>query len=327
MRRNFVRKILGFGLAAAVLTASFASATVVGAQELELTVTAPAGAGGGWDSASRSLQEVMMATGNAKSVQVMNVPGAGGTVGLAQFVGAAKGSSDQLLVAGITLVGASISNNSPVDLTQVTPIARLTGDPLVIVVPKDSPIRTIADLQATIKEDVAKTIWVGGSAGGADHILAALVTQASGEDPSKINYVAYSGGGEALAAMLGGQATAGVSGYGEWQGQIESGDLRALAISYPDPIEGIEAKPLKAQGLDIELVNWRGVFAGPGVEGDDLEALKTAVDKTVKSPEWQAVLKARGWTDYYAPAEEFKTFIGSETERVRGILKSVGLAN
>ncbi|MDW9774066.1 tripartite tricarboxylate transporter substrate binding protein [Sinorhizobium meliloti] len=327
MRRNFVRKILGFGLAAAVLTASFASATVVGAQELELTVTAPAGAGGGWDSASRSLQEVMMATGNAKSVQVVNVPGAGGTVGLAQFVGAAKGSSDQLLVAGITLVGATISNNSPVDLTQVTPIARLTGDPLVIVVPKDSPIRTIADLQATIKEDVAKTIWVGGSAGGADHILAALVTQASGEDPSKINYVAYSGGGEALAAMLGGQATAGVSGYGEWQGQIESGDLRALAISYPDPIEGIEAKPLKAQGLDIELVNWRGVFAGPGVEGDDLEALKTAVDKTVKSPEWQAVLKARGWTDYYAPAEEFKTFIGSETERVRGILKSVGLAN
>lgn len=327
MRRNFVRKILGFGLAAAVLTASFASATVVGAQELELTVTAPAGAGGGWDSASRSLQEVMMATGNAKSVQVVNVPGAGGTVGLAQFVGAAKGSSDQLLVAGITLVGASISNNSPVDLTQVTPIARLTGDPLVIVVPKDSPIRTIADLQATVKEDVAKTIWVGGSAGGADHILAALVTQASGEDPSKINYVAYSGGGEALAAMLGGQATAGVSGYGEWQGQIESGDLRALAISYPDPIEGIEAKPLKAQGLDIELVNWRGVFAGPGVEGDDLEALKTAVDKTVKSPEWQAVLKARGWTDYYAPAEEFKTFIGSETERVRGILKSVGLAN
>ncbi len=327
MRRNFVRKILGFGLAAAVLTASFASATVVGAQELELTVTAPAGAGGGWDSASRSLQEVMMSTGNAKSVQVVNVPGAGGTVGLAQFVGAAKGSSDQLLVAGITLVGASISNNSPVDLTQVTPIARLTGDPLVIVVPKDSPIRTIADLQATIKEDVAKTIWVGGSAGGADHILAALVTQASGEDPSKINYVAYSGGGEALAAMLGGQATAGVSGYGEWQGQIESGDLRALAISYPDPIEGIEAKPLKAQGLDIELVNWRGVFAGPGVEGDDLEALKTAVDKTVKSPEWQAVLKARGWADYYAPAEEFKTFIGSETERVRGILKSVGLAN
>ena len=268
-----------------------------------------------------------MATGAAKSVQVVNVPGAGGTVGLAQFVGQAKGNPNQLLVAGITLVGASISNNSPVDLTQVTPLARLTGDPLVIVVPKDSPIKTMADLQATIEKDVAKTIWVGGSAGGADHILAALVTKASGQDPAKINYVAYSGGGESLAAMLGGQATAGVSGYGEWEGQIKSGDLRALAISYPEPIPGIEAKPLKAQGFDIELVNWRGVFAGQGVEGKELEALQAAIEKTVKSNGWQTVLKARGWTDYYAPSDEFMTFIGSETERVRAILTSIGLAN
>lgn len=321
-----MQKFIGFGFAAALAVVGFA-VTPVKAQQLELTITAPAGAGGGWDAASRSLQEVMMATGAAKSVQVVNVPGAGGTVGLAQFVGQAKGNPNQLLVAGITLVGASISNNSPVDLTQVTPLARLTGDPLVIVVPKDSPIKTMADLQATIEKDVAKTIWVGGSAGGADHILAALVTKASGQDPAKINYVAYSGGGESLAAMLGGQATAGVSGYGEWEGQIKSGDLRALAISYPEPIPGIEAKPLKAQGFDIELVNWRGVFAGQGVEGKELEALQAAIEKTVKSNEWQTVLKARGWTDYYAPSDEFKAFIGSETERVRAILTSIGLAN
>jgi putative tricarboxylic transport membrane protein len=314
-------------MAAAASAALFSAASAPLAQDLELTITAPAGAGGGWDAAARSLQEVMMATGTAKSVQVVNVPGAGGTVGLAQFIGSANGSSNQLLVAGITLVGASISNASPVDLTKVTPVARLTGDPLVIVVPKDSPIKTIADLQAQIKGDVAKTIWVGGSAGGADHILAALVTKASGADPAQVNYVAYSGGGESLAAMLGGQATAGVSGYGEWQGQIKSGDLRALAISYPEPIEGIEAQPLKAQGLDIELVNWRGIFAGPGVEGEKLDALKAAVEKTVTSQEWQAVLKARGWTDYYAPADEFRTFIGSETERVHAILSSIGLAN
>ncbi|MFK0205874.1 Bug family tripartite tricarboxylate transporter substrate binding protein [Agrobacterium sp. NPDC090283] len=320
-----LRKFLVAATIAATAAMSGANATM--AQGLELTITAPAGAGGGWDSASRSLQEVMMATGAAKSVQVVNVPGAGGTVGLAQFVGSAKGSPNQLLVAGITLVGASISNKSPVDFTQVTPVARLTGDPLVIVVPKDSPIQTMDDLLKAIKTDVAKAIWVGGSAGGADHILAALVTKAAGEDPAKINYVAYSGGGESLAAMLGGQATAGVSGYGEWEGQIKSGDLRALAISYPEPIEGIEAKPLKAQGLDIELVNWRGVFAGPGVEGADLEAIEAAVEKTVKSEQWQGVLKTRGWTDYYAPSGEFKTFIGSETERVHGILKSIGLAD
>lgn len=322
-----MRKLLKICLAATMAISAVGAVSHVNAQSLELNIMAPAGAGGGWDSAARSLQEVMMATGAAKSVQVVNVPGAGGTVGLAQFIGSAKGSPNQLLVAGITLVGASISNNSPVDLTKVTPVARLTGDPLVIVVPKDSPIKTIADLQAQIKSDVAKTIWVGGSAGGADHILAALVTKESGVDPAQVNYVAYSGGGESLAAMLGGQATAGVSGYGEWQGQIESGDLRALAISYPEPIEGIEAKPLKAQGLNIELVNWRGVFAGPGVEGADLDALKAAVEKTIKSEQWQAVLKTRGWADYYAPSEEFQTFIGSETERVHEVLKSIGLAN
>ena len=322
--RNFMKYGLMAAMVGSVLSFGSLSAT---AQDLELTITAPAGAGGGWDSASRSLQEAMMATGNAKSVQVVNVPGAGGTVGLAQFIGSAKGSPNQLLVAGITLVGASISNKSPVHLTQVTPLARLTGDPLVIVVPKDSQIKTIDDLLATIKTDVAKTIWVGGSAGGADHILAALVTKAAGADPAKINYVAYSGGGESLAAMLGGQATAGVSGYGEWEGQIKSGDLRALAISYPEPIEGIEAKPLKAQGLDIELVNWRGIFAGPDVQGADLDALKAAVDNTVKSEQWQAILKARGWSDYYAPADEFKTFIASENDRVRAILTSIGLAD
>lgn len=314
------------GLGAAWLAALVAAAPA-SAQDLELAITAPAGAGGGWDSAARSLQEVMMATGNAKSVQVINVPGAGGTVGLAQFVQGADGKSDQLLVGGITMVGAIITNDAPYDLTNVTPIARLTGDPLVVAVPASSPYQTMADLVAGIQKDVEHTIWAGGSAGGADHILAALVTQAAGVDPAKVNYVAYSGGGESLAAMLGGQVTAGVSGYGEWQGQIESGDLRALAISYPEPIEGIAAQPLKAQGYDIELVNWRGVFAGPNVSDDAKAKLEEAVAKTVASPEWKELINARGWSDYYAPSAEFTDFIASETDRVGSILKSIGLAD
>ncbi|WP_134682111.1 Bug family tripartite tricarboxylate transporter substrate binding protein [Paracoccus ravus] len=307
--------------AAAILPLSSAHA-----EDLEISIIAPAGAGGGWDSAARSLQDVMMKTGNAHSVQVMNVPGAGGTVGLAQFVQGAKGSPDQMLVGGITMVGAIITNKAPYNLSNVTPIARLTGDPLVVVVPASSPYKTMADLMEGIKKDVAHTIWAGGSAGGADHILAALVTQAAGVDPAKVNYVAYSGGGESLAAMLGGQVTAGVSGYGEWQGQIESGDLRALAISYPEPIEGIAAQPLKAQGIDVELVNWRGIFAGPELADADKAVLETAVQKTVESPEWKELIKAKGWSDYYAPSAEFTSFIASEDARVHGVLKSIGLA-
>ena len=167
----------------------------------DLTLTAPAGAGGGWDSLARSLQDTMMKTGTVKNVQVMNVPGAGGTVGLAQFAQTARGAKDQLLVGGLVMVGAIITNKAPVTLDNVTPIARLTADPMVVVVPKDSPIQSLADLTAKIKSDVGGTVWAGGSAGGADHILAGLITQAAGGDPAKVNYVAYSGGGEALARV------------------------------------------------------------------------------------------------------------------------------
>lgn len=292
----------------------------------ELTIMAPAGAGGGWDGAARSLQQVLTEEGIASSVQVINVPGAGGTVGLAQFAPSAATDPHQLLVAGITLVGAIISNAAPVDLSQVTPIARLTGDPLAVVVPTSSPIQSIDDLLAAIRADVGGTIWAGGSAGGADHILAALVTQAAGQDPAAVNYVAYSGGGEALAAMLGGQVAAGVSGYGEWQAQIEAGELRALAISYPEPIEGIDAQPLKAQGIDVELVNWRAIFAGSDISDEEKAALSAGIERVVTSAAWQEILAARGWSDYYMPADEFAAFLEEETERVRGVLTSLGLA-
>ena len=315
-----LKNILGAGLAVAL------GVSGVAAQEFEFNIMAPAGAGGGWDSAARSVQETMTAIGEARSAQVYNVAGAGGTVGLAQFVGSAGADPNQLLVGGITMVGAIISNQAPVNLTQVTPIARLTGDPLAIVVPASSPIQTIDDLLAAIQADVGSTIWAGGSAGGADHMLAALVTEAAGGDPALVNYVAYSGGGEALAAMLGGQVTAGVSGYGEWQAQIEAGELRALAISYPEPIEGIDAQPLKAQGIDVELVNWRGVFAGPDISEEDKALLTAAFDTLVASDEWKEVLAARGWTDYYLPADEFATFLTGETERVTGVLQALGLA-
>ena len=317
---TILKTIMGAGLAVALGVSS------VAAQDLELNIMAPAGAGGGWDSAARAIQEAMTATGQATSAQVYNVTGAGGTVGLAQFASSAGSDPSQLMVGGITMVGAIISNQAPVNLTQVTPIARLTGDPLVVVVPAASEIQTVDDLLAAIKADVGGTIWAGGSAGGADHMLAALVTEAAGGDPALVNYVAYSGGGEALAAMLGGQVSAGISGYGEWQAQIEAGELRALAISYPEPIEGIEAQPLKDLGVDVELVNWRGVFAGADISEEDKSRLSAAFEAMVASDEWKEILSARGWTDYYLPADEFASFLTSETERVTGVLQALGLA-
>ena len=312
--------------AAAGLALALGTAGAAAQEELELTIIAPAGAGGGWDAASRSIQEVLPSIGQARSVQVVNVPGAGGTVGLAQFATSGEGDASELLVGGITMVGAIITNQSPVNLDAVTPIARLTGDPLVVAVPADSDIQTIDDLLQRISEDVGGTTWAGGSAGGADHMLAALITEAAGEDPGATNYIAYSGGGEALAAILGGQVTAGISGYGEWEGQFEAGELRPLAISYPEPIEGLDVPTLREEGVDVELVNWRAVFAKPGLSDEDKARLNDAFAAMVESEEWQQLLEARGWTDYYLPADEFAAFLDSEEERVGNILRSLGLA-
>lgn len=309
--------VMGAALAAAL--PAMAQAT------LELKLIAPAAPGGGWDSASRSLQQAMVPAGAAKSVQVVNVPGAGGTVGLAQFVNSAKGDPNQMMVMGITMLGAVLTNKSPVGLDSVTPIARLTADPLVIVVPANSPHKSIADLAAAIKADTAKVVWAGGSAGGADHILAGLVAKAAGGDPAKLNYVPFSGGGEALAEMLGGRVTAGVSGYGEFESMIKTGKLRALAIASGKRLTGVEVPTLKEQGLNVELVNWRGIVAAPGITPEQRSTLSAAVEKTVKSAEWTKILKARGWDDAYLPADQFATFIKDDQTRVKDILTSIGL--
>ncbi|WP_244448757.1 tripartite tricarboxylate transporter substrate binding protein [Bosea sp. LC85] len=287
---------------------------------------APAAPGGGWDGTARSMQQALTASGIAKSVQVANVTGAGGTIGLAQLVTAGKGDGSQLMVNGFVMVGAILLNKSPVTLTQTTPIARLTAEALVIVVPTESPIKNAKDLAERVKADPAKVTWAGGSAGGADHILAALFAGAAGGDATKINYIPFSGGGEALAAMLGGRVTAGISGYGEFEGQIKAGKLRVIGVSSPARLANApDAPTFKEQGVDLELLNWRSVVAPPGLNAAQTQALADAVGKMAKSKEWNEILKARGWDDAYLPAAEFATFLKAEEARVAKVMKDVGL--
>ncbi len=241
---SFLPKALARALLAGAMTAGLATGATA---QMELKIIAPAAPGGGWDQTARSMQQALTTSGSAKNVQVTNVPGAGGTVGLAQFVNA-KGDPNQLLVNGFVMVGAILTNKSPVSLDQTTPIARLTAEPLAIVVTAESPIKSAKDLAAAVKTDPAKVTWAGGSAGGVDHIAVALFAKEAGADPTKINYIPFSGGGEALAAILGGKVTAGISGYGEFEGQVKAGKLRVIALTSPQRVQGIDAPTLKEAG-------------------------------------------------------------------------------
>ncbi len=291
----------------------------------DLRIIAPAKPGGGWDQTARALEEVIRAGGGVKSVTVENVAGAGGTVGLAQLVDKEKGNANVLMVNGLVMVGAVLTNNSPATLEQVTPIARLTGEYEVIVVPAASELKTLADLVGKLKADAGAVPFGGGSAGGTDHILAGLIAKAAGADLAKLNYVPFSGGGEALAAILGGHVAAGISGYSEWEGQIKSGELRALAISAPVKQEGIDIATLKEQGVDVELANWRAVVAAPGLDDAGKKALMDVVDAAVKSDGWKKVLADKKWTDLYLPGDAFTALIKEENMRTTEVLKTIGL--
>ena len=311
-------------LLAAILLCAATCATPAFAQ-MDLKIMAPAAPGGGWDQTARAMQQALTAEKLAKSIQVINVAGAGGSVGLAQFVNGAKGDGNQLMINGFVMVGALLMNKSPVTLDQATPIARLTEETQVIVVPANSPIKTAKDLAAAVKENVAKVTWAGGSAGGVDQITAALFAGAIGAEAAKVNYIPFSGGGESLAAILGSKVTAGISGWGEYEGQIKSGKLRAVGVTSAQRLPGVDVPTFKEQGIDLVIANWRSVMAPPGITPQQKAVLSELVDKLVKSAAWKEVLKQKGWDDAYLSSDAFAAFLKLETARVNDVLKSIGL--
>lgn len=292
----------------------------------QLQLFVPAAPGGGWDQTARTMEQVLRAEKLINTSQVLNVGGAGGTVGLPQFINQWKGRPNALMVAGMVMVGALIANKAPVKLTQTVPVARLTGEFLAVAVAAASPLKTAKDLFEALKADPTKVPVCGGSAGGSDHILLGMMAKAAGVPPTKVSYVPYAGGGQAVAALLGNQVAAGISGYGEFAEQVRAGKLRMLAISADVRQPGIDAPTLKEQGIDIELFNWRGVFAPPGVSADQRAALIALMEKMTGSAAWAEEVKKRDWTPYFLAGDAYSRFVEQDTARIEAVLKDLGMA-
>ncbi|GGU35435.1 Bug family tripartite tricarboxylate transporter substrate binding protein [Lentzea flava] len=289
----------------------------------KLEIMAPADPGGGWDQTARAMQAAVSGAKLAGSVQVSNVGGAGGTVGLQKLSN--EKSDSYLMITGLVMVGAVETNSSKARLEETTPIARLTAEDEVLVVPADSPYKTTEELLAAVQEKGKGVSITGGSAGGTDHILAGMLLKAKDIDPAKLNYVPYSGGGESLAALLGKKVDAGISGIGEYREQIKAGKLRALGTSGPNQDQTLKVPTFKEQNLGVELTNWRGVVAPGGISPEAKNRLTKLVTDMHASEQWKAELTKKGWTDTFLTGSEFSTFLNKEIGRIRPALQNIGL--
>jgi putative tricarboxylic transport membrane protein len=285
----------------------------------------PANPGGGWDTTGRALGKAMQDAGVASSVTYENKGGAAGAIGLAQFVNASKSDPHALMVMGAVMLGGIITGKPPVSLTQATPIARLTTEYNVFVLPASSPLKSMAEVVEQMKKDPGSVKWGGGSRGSTEHIAAAMIAREVGVDPAKINYVPFRGGGEATAAILGGNVTVGGSGYSEFAQYIESGKMKAIAVTSGSRIKGINVPTLKEQGINVEIGNWRGVYAAPGITPEQRKELTDAVLKALKSKAWQESLDKNGWTPAVMSGKEFEDFVDREFASLRATMVKAGM--
>jgi putative tricarboxylic transport membrane protein len=319
MRRDtFLRSMAALAAAGALPRAALAAGA-------NLKMMIPANPGGGWDATGRALGKALQDAQAADTVSYDNKGGAAGAIGLAQFVNASKGDANALMVMGAVMLGGIITGKPPVSLDKATPIARLTSEFNVFVLPAGSPLKTMADVVEQMKKDPGSVKWGGGSRGSTEHIAAAMIARATGVDPSKINYVAFRGGGEATAAILGGNVTVGGSGYSEFAEYIKTGKMRPIGVTSEKRLPGIDVPTLKEQGIDVVIGNWRGVYGAPGITPEQRKALTELVVKATKSKAWAESLEKNSWTPALMTGPAFDKFVDDEFASLRAVMAKSGM--
>jgi putative tricarboxylic transport membrane protein len=318
MRRDqFIKSVLALAAGSSLSLPSLAAANI--------KMMIPANPGGGWDTTGRALGKALQDAGVASSVTYENKGGAAGIIGLAQYANATKGDGNSLMVMGAVMLGGIITGKPPVSLDKVTPIARLTSEYNVFVVPANSPLKTMKDVVEQMKKDPGSVKWGGGSRGSTEHIAAAMLAREVGVDATKVNYVPFRGGGEAVAAILGGNVTVGGSGYSEFQQYIETGKMRPIAVTSAKRLKGIDIPTMIEQGYNIDIGNWRGVYAPAGLTAAQRKALTDMVLKATKSKSWAESLEKNNWTPAWMPNPQFDDFVDREFASLRATMVKAGM--
>ncbi len=290
-----------------------------------LRMMVPNSPGGGYDLTARTAVKIMEDDDITGRVEVFNVIGAGGTVAMARLMNE-RGNGDLMMMMGLGVVGAVYTNGSTARVSDATALAKMVEEQEGILVPADSPFKTVDDFVAAWKADPARvTIGGGSSPGGPDHLFPMETARAVGVDPTQVNFVSYDGGGDLLTALLGNKIAAGTSGLGEYVDQIESGQVRVLAVSGSERVEGVDAPTLTEAGIDLTFTNWRGILAPPGIADEDRDAMVKILEEMHATDAWKEALVANGWTDAFMTGEPFERFLEEQDTRVSTTLTDLGL--
>ncbi|MFZ4481385.1 MAG: Bug family tripartite tricarboxylate transporter substrate binding protein [Rhodoferax sp.] len=285
----------------------------------------PANPGGGWDTTGRALGKAMLDGKVVDTVTYDNKGGAAGALGLAQFVNASKGDPNAIMVMGAVMLGGIITGKPAVNLSTATPLARLTSEYNAFVLPANSPFKSMKDVVEQFKKDPGSVKWGGGSRGSTEHIAAAMIAREVGVDATKVNYVAFRGGGEATAAILGGNVTIGGGGYSELSEYIEAGKMKGIAVTSGTRLKGVNIATLKEQGINVEIGNWRGVYGAPGITPAQRKALTDMLLKAAKSKSWAEALEKNSWTAAVLSGPEFEKFVDDDFAALRATMVKAGM--
>lgn len=332
MPRRQVIAALGIVLVAALAVTAFADAARSGegqAARSNLTLIAPAAAGGGWDLVAREAQQAMRTGNIVNTVQVVNIPGAAGTIGLNQLAGLA-GEETTMMVTGTVMLGGISQSGSALSLQDTTPIARLAEDFEVVAVPAESPFRTLDDMLTAWAANPAALPIGGGSAGGIDHMVAAQLAQARDIPVERMVYTPHPGGGELTLSLLStaaGTVGVGISGYNDFRDLVESGQLRVLAVVAPERLQGVDAPTMVELGMpEVDLVNWRGLVAPAGITPEARAELEQIAREMVGTESWGEAVTRNRWVRSETYGEDYDRYLVSEQSRIDDLLKELGLA-
>ena len=286
----------------------------------------PGGAGGGWDGTARGTGEALIGAGIVGTASYENMSGGGGGKAIGYLIENAASNHGTLMVNSTPIVIRSLTGVFPHNFRDLTLVSGTIGDYAAIVVGKDSPMNSMADLIAAYDADAAGTAIGGGSVpGGMDHLVAAMVMEAAGKDALGVKYIPYDAGGKAMAALLSGEIKALSTGFSEAVDLAAAGEVKIIGVTADERVAAAsDAMTMKEQGIDTSFVNWRGFFGAPGMPADKVAMYQKAIDEMYDTPEWEAVRARNGWVNIHNSGDDFKTFLEAQEKVIGDLMKKLG---